>query len=280
MEYVTLNNGVKMPKIGFGVFQMTDMDEATEVIKNAISVGYRSLDTATIYGNEEAIGRAVKESGIPREDFFITTKLWYKDAGYTKTKEAFQLSLDKLQMEYVDLYLIHQPYGDYYGSWKAMVELYKEGKIKALGVSNFYDDRLVDFATANEVIPSICQRETHPYNQQWTSHEWISKYGIQMEAWAPLGRASSGIFDEPVLKKIAESHEKTPAQVILRWLIQRNIITIPKSVHLERMKQNIDIFDFRLTEEEMQAIKTLEKGQPVDGLRHDDPKMIELLESY
>ena len=280
MEYVTLNNGVKMPKIGFGVFQMTNLGEATEVIKNAISVGYRSLDTASIYGNEEAVGRAVKESGIPRDDFFITTKLWYKDAGYEKTKVAFQLSLDKLQMDYVDLYLIHQPYGDYYGSWKAMVELYKEGKIKALGVSNFYDDRLVDFAIANDVIPAICQRETHPYNQQWTSQDWISKFKIQMEAWSPLGRASSGIFDEPVLKKIAETHEKTPAQVILRWLIQRNIITIPKSVNVERMKQNMDIFDFRLTEEEMKEIRTLEKGQPVDGLRHDDPKMIELLESF
>lgn len=280
MEFVTLNNGIEMPKLGFGVFQMTDMDEATEVIKNAISVGYRSIDTAAIYGNEEAVGRAVKESGIDRKEFFITTKLWYKDAGYEKTKAAFQISLDKLQMDYVDLYLVHQPYGDYYGSWKAMVELYKEGKIRALGVSNFFDDRLVDFVVSNDVIPAICQRETHPYNQQWVSQEWAKKYNVQLEAWAPLGRASSGIFDEEILKNIATAHEKTVAQVMLRWLLQRDIITIPKSSHIERMKENLDVFDFNLSEQEMEEIKKLDRGQNVDGLRHDDPKMIELLESF
>lgn len=280
MEFVTLNNGVEMPKLGFGVFQMTDIDEAAQVIKNAISVGYRSIDTAAIYGNEEAVGRAVKESGIDRKEFFITTKLWYKDAGYEKTKAAFQTSLDKLQMDYVDLYLVHQPYGDYYGSWRAMVELYKEGKIRALGVSNFFDDRLVDFVVSNDVIPAICQRETHAFNQQWVSQEWMKKYNVQLEAWAPLGRASSGIFDEEILKNIAAAHKKTVAQVMLRWLLQRDIITIPKSSHVERMKENLDVFDFELSGQEMEEIKKLDKGQNVDGLRHDDPKMIELLESF
>ena len=280
MEFVTLNNGIKMPKLGFGVFQMADIEEATKVIKNAIRVGYRLIDTAAIYGNEEAVGNAIMESGIARDEFFITTKLWYKDAGYEKTKVAFQASLDKLQTQYVDLYLIHQPYGDYYGSWKAMVEIYKEGKIKALGVSNFYDDRLVDFAVSNEVIPAICQRETHPYNQQWISQEWAKKYNVQFEAWAPLGRASSGIFDEKILKGIASAHKKTSVQVMLRWLIQRNIIAIPKSSHIERMKENFDIFDFSLSNQEMDEIKKLDKGKEVDGLRHDDPKMIELLQSF
>lgn len=280
MEYITLNNEIKMPKIGFGVFQMTNLAEATEVIKDAISVGYRLIDTAAIYGNEEAVGKAIKESGISRNEFFITTKLWYKDAGYEKTKVAFQASLDKLQMDYVDLYLIHQPYGDYYGSWRAMVELYKEGKIRALGVSNFYDDRIIDFAMSNDVIPAICQRETHPYNQQWVSQDWLKKYNIQLEAWSPLGRASSGMLDEEILQNIAAKYEKTPAQVILRWLMQRDIVAIPKSNHIERMKENMEIFDFYLTDAEMEEIKTLDKNQNVDGLRHDDPKMIELLESF
>lgn len=280
MEFVTLNNGVKMPKLGFGVFQMTDIFEATKVIRDAISVGYRLIDTAAIYGNEEAVGKAVKESDIPRDEFFITTKLWYKDAGYEKTKAAFQSSLDKLQIEYVDLYLIHQPYGDYYGSWRAMAELYREGKIKALGVSNFYDDRLVDFCISNDVIPAVCQRETHPYNQQWLSQKWMEKYNVQLEAWAPLGRAGSGIFDEEILRDIAAAHDKTPAQVMLRWLMQRDIIAIPKSSHIERMRENMAIFDFSLTNEEMECMKQLDKLQGVDGLRHDDPRMIELLQSF
>lgn len=280
MEFVTLNNGVKMPKLGFGVFQMTDILEATKVIRDAISVGYRLIDTAAIYGNEEAVGKAVKESDIPRDEFFITTKLWYKDAGYEKTKSAFQTSLDKLQMEYVDLYLIHQPYGDYYGSWRAMAELYREGKIKALGVSNFYDDRLVDFCISNDVIPAVCQRETHPYNQQWLSQRWMEKYNVQLEAWAPLGRASSGIFDEEILRDIAPAHDKTPAQIMLRWLMQRDIIAIPKSSHIERMRENMAIFDFSLTNEEMECMKQLDKLQGVDGLRHGDPRMIELLQSF
>lgn len=280
METITLNNGIEMPKLGFGVFQMTDIAEATDVIRNAISVGYRSIDTAAIYGNEEAVGKAVNESGIARDEFFITTKLWYKDAGYEKTKAAFQTSLDKLQMEYVDLYLIHQPYGDYYGSWRAMVELYQQGKIRALGVSNFYDDRIIDFAISNEVIPAICQRETHPYNQQWDSQEWLKKYNIQLEAWAPLGRAGNGIFEEEILKAIAATHGKTPAQVMLRWLMQRDMIAIPKSSHVERMRENLDIFDFSLTDDEMEQIKQLDKQQGVDGIRHDDPKMIELLQSF
>ena len=242
MKYVTLNNGVKMPILGFGVFQIPDEKECEKCVADAIEVGYRSIDTAQSYGNEVAVGNAIKKSGVPREELFITTKVWISNAGYEKAKKSILTSLEKMQLEYIDLMLIHQPFGDYYGTWRAMEELYKEGKLKAIGVSNFYPDRLVDLIKFNEIVPAVNQVETHPFNQQVDAQENMKKYGVQIESWGPFAEGKEGIFENELLKSIGKKYNKSIAQVILKWLIQRDIVAIPKSVKIERMVENINIF--------------------------------------
>lgn len=260
MDYVTLNNGIKMPQLGFGVFQIPDLIESEKIVSEALTAGYRLIDTAATYLNEEAVGRAIAKSAVPREEIFVTTKLWRSDAGYEKTKKAFQLSLDKLGLEYLDLYLIHVPFNDYYGSWRAMEELYKAGKIRAIGVSNFSEDRLVDLMMNNEIKPAVNQIEIHPLRQQQRALEVMAEYGVQAEAWAPFAEGNGDIFQNDTLKAIAAKHEKSPAQVMLRWQLQRGTVVIPKSANVERMQQNIAVFDFELSPAEMEDIKLLETG--------------------
>lgn len=260
MEYVTLNNGVKMPQMGFGVFQVTDAAECEQAVANALEVGYRMIDTASAYANEEAVGAAISKSGIRREELFITTKLWIQDAGYETTKQAFQTSLNKLCLDYVDLYLIHQPFGDYYGSWRAMEELYRDGKIRAIGVCNFYPDRLTDLCLNAQVIPAVDQVELHPFFQQTAAIDNMKMYGVQPEAWRPLAQGAGGIFRNPELETIADKYGKTVAQVVLRWNIQRGVAVIPKSTHKERMAENIDVWNFTLSAEDMEVINKLDRG--------------------
>ena len=276
MKYVTLNNGVKMPILGFGVFQIDDMKECEEAVYNALKAGYRLIDTAAAYGNEEAVGRAIKRSGIPREEIFVTTKLWVSDANYEKAKLAFETSLKKLDLEYIDLYLIHQPFNDVYGAWRAMTELYKEGKIKAIGVSNFYPDRLVDFIMNNEVVPAVNQVETHPFNQQVKANEIMKKYGVQIESWGPFAEGKNGIFTNEILSEIGKKYNKSVAQVILRWLIQRDVVVIPKSVRKERIEENFNVFDFELNSEDMGKISELDKKESL-FLNHDDVEIVKWL---
>ena len=276
MKYVTLNNGIKMPILGFGVFQIDDMKECEEAVYNVLKAGYRLIDTAAAYGNEEAVGRAIKRSGIPREEIFVTTKLWVSDANYEKTKLAFETSLKKLDLEYIDLYLIHQPFNDVYGAWRAMTELYKEGKIKAIGVSNFYPDRLVDFIMNNEVVPAVNQVETHPFNQQVKANEIMKEYGVQIESWGPFAEGKNGIFTNEILSEIGKKYNKSVAQVILRWLIQRNIVVIPKSVRKERIEENFNVFDFELNGEDMEKISELDKKESL-FLNHDDVEIVKWL---
>ena len=276
MKYVTLNNGVKMPILGFGVFQIDDMKECEEAVYNALKAGYRLIDTAAAYGNEEAVGRAIKRSGIPREEIFVTTKLWVNDANYEKAKLAFETSLKKLDLEYIDLYLIHQPFNDVYGAWRAMTELYKEGKIKAIGVSNFYPDRLVDFIMNNEVVPAVNQVETHPFNQQVKANEIMKKYGVQIESWGPFAEGKNGIFANEILSEIGKKYNKSVAQVILRWLIQRDVVVIPKSVRKERIEENFNVFDFELNSEDMEKISELDKKESL-FLNHDDVEIVKWL---
>ncbi len=276
MKYVTLNNGVKMPILGFGVFQIDDMKECEEAVYNALKAGYRLIDTAAAYGNEEAVGRAIKRSGIPREEIFVTTKLWVSDANYEKAKLAFETSLKKLDLEYIDLYLIHQPFNDVYGAWRAMTELYKEGKIKAIGVSNFYPDRLVDFIMNNEVVPAVNQVETHPFNQQVKANEIMKKYGVQIESWGPFAEGKNGIFANEILSEIGKKYNKSVAQVILRWLIQRDVVVIPKSVRKERIEENFNVFDFELNSEDMEKISELDKKESL-FLNHDDVEIVKWL---
>ena len=259
---ITLNNGVEMPQEGFGVFQVTDLDACKQAVKDALDCGYRLLDTASSYENEEAVGEAIKESGIPREEIFLTTKAYMQEMGYEKTKEAFERSCKKLGTDYLDLYLIHMPFADYYGSWRAMSELYKEGRIRAIGVCNFLPDRIVDLCFNTDIVPAINQIELHPFYQREDELALMKEYGIQPEAWAPFAEGMNGMFTNPVLTSIAEAHHKTTAQVILRWNIQRGIIIIPKSVHKKRMEQNLDIWDFELTAEEMNAIRALDLARP------------------
>lgn len=266
MEFVTLNNGVKMPVLGFGVYLVDDLAECEASVLHAIQAGYRLIDTSSAYFNEEAVGRAIKKSGVLREDLFITTKLWIQDAGYENAKKGFEESLRKLQLDYLDLYLIHQPCGDYYGSWRAMEELYKEGKIRAIGVSNFYSDRLVDLILNNNVVPAVNQVEFHPYFQQKKAEEIMREYGVQMEAWSPLGHGGDVLSDE-VIVHIGEKYGKTAAQVILRWDVQRGIVTIPKSVHNDRIDANFDVFDFSLTDEEMKQMDALDCNRFIADLR-------------
>ena len=276
MKYVTLNNGVKMPILGFGVFQIDDMKECEEAVYNALKAGYRLIDTAAAYGNEEAVGRAIKRSGIPREEIFVTTKLWVSDANYEKAKLAFETSLKKLDLEYIDLYLIHQPFNDVYGAWRAMTELYKEGKIKAIGVSNFYPDRLVDFILNNEIVPAVNQVETHPFNQQVKANEIMKEYGVQIESWGPFAEGKNGIFTNEILSEIGKKYNKSVAQVILRWLIQRDIVVIPKSVRKERIEENFNVFDFELNSEDMEKIFELDKKESL-CLNHDDVEIVKWL---
>ncbi len=260
MEFVTLNNGVKMPLEGFGVFQVPEADICEQAVSDALSVGYRLIDTAAAYFNEEAVGAAIKKSGIPREELFITTKLWIQDAGYENAKKAFQLSLDKLGLDYLDLYLIHQPLSDYYGSWRAMEELYEAGKIRAIGVCNFYPDRLADLCENAKIKPAVNQVELHPFFAQTDALSTMKNYGVQPEAWGPLAEGKHGIFTNEVLSGIAEKYNKTVAQVVLRWNTLRNVVIIPKSTHKERMEENLDIWDFTLSDEDMAAINTLDIG--------------------
>lgn len=265
-----------MPILGFGVFQIEDLAECERSVRDAIGVGYRLIDTAASYGNEEAVGNAIRESGVPRNELFVTTKLWIADTGYEKTKRAFDRSMKRLKLDYLDLYLIHQPYGDVFGSWRAMEELYREGRIKAIGVSNFHPDRVMDFVVHNEVVPAVDQIETHPFHQQVQTQKFLTENDIQIESWGPFAEGKNNIFRNEVLVSIAEKHGKTVAQVILRWLTQRNIVVIPKSVRKDRMAENFDIFNFELTQEDMDAIRQLDVGTSL-FFDHRDPAMVKFL---
>ncbi len=273
MQYVTLSNGVKMPKLGYGVYQV-DKEECERCVLDALKVGYRHIDTAQSYFNEEEVGNAIAKSGVPREQIFLTTKVWVEHYGYDETRKSVLESMRKLKTNYIDLVLLHQPFSDYYGAWRALEDLYAEGVIKAIGVSNFYPDRLVDICSFARIKPMVNQVETHPHNQQIEAHEWMKKYGVQHEAWAPFGEGRGGMFEEPLLVEIGKKYGKTAAQVILRWDMQRNVVAIPKSTHIERMEQNFDIFDFELSEEDMAKIATLDKKQS-SFFSHYDPKMVE-----
>jgi 2,5-diketo-D-gluconate reductase A len=273
---VTLNNGVAMPLLGFGVFQVTDLSECERSVLDAIETGYRLLDTAASYGNEAAVGNAIRKSGVARDELFITTKLWVQDASYDGAKQAFERSLDKLQLEYLDLYLIHQPYGDVYGAWRAMQELYQAGRIKAIGVSNFYPDRVMDFIVHNEIAPAVNQIETHPFHQQIETQKFLQENNVQIESWGPFAEGKNNIFHNDVLRSIAEKHGKSVAQVILRWLTQRGVVAIPKSVRKERMAENFNVFDFELRADDMNAIATLDSKQSA-FFDHRDPAMVKWL---
>lgn len=277
MKNITLNNGIEMPILGFGVYQVAPA-ETENVVVEAIKAGYRSIDTAAAYRNEEAVGRAVKRSGIAREELFITTKLWVADAGYEKAKKAFEVSLRKLQMDYVDLYLIHQPFGDVHGAWRAMEELNKEGKIRAIGVSNFPPDRLMDIITFNEITPAVNQVETHVFHQQTENQKFMEDNGVHIMSWGPLAEGRNNMFSNQLLVSLAKKYNKSVAQVVLRWLIQRGVIVIPKSVRRERMDENIDVFGFELSAEDMQQIKTLDKGTSL-FFDHRDPAVVKWLGS-
>jgi 2,5-diketo-D-gluconate reductase A len=270
---VTLNNGVPMPVLGFGVFQVP-AEQTEQVVTEALAAGYRHLDTAAIYGNEEGVGRAIQASGIAREDLFVTTKLWVHDGGEEGTRRAFDFSLKLLGLDYLDLYLIHQPYGDYYGSWRAMQDLHRQGLIRAIGVSNFHPDRLVDLIGHNEIVPAVNQIETHPFFQRADFQKLMTGKGVQIESWGPLAEGRHDIFTNPVLTAIGSEHGRSVAQVTLRWLIQRGVVVIPKSVHAERMAENLDIFDFRLTDEQMDRIAALDDGVSV-AFDHRDPVAVD-----
>jgi diketogulonate reductase-like aldo/keto reductase len=273
---VTLNNGVEMPILGFGVFQVPDPAECERSVRDAIDVGYRLLDTAASYGNEEAVGAAIKNHGIDRSELFVTTKLWVQDASYEGAKAAFERSINKLGLDYLDLYLIHQPYGDVYGAWRAMEELHKAGRIRAIGLSNFYPDRLVDFVLHNEVKPAVNQIEIHPFHQQTDAVKILEEYGVQPEAWGPFAEGKNGLFTNEVLQPIADKHGKSIAQVVLRWLTDRGIVAIPKSVRKERMAQNFDIFDFDLDTGDLDAIAKLDQNAS-SFFDHRDPAMVKWL---
>ena len=273
---VILNNGVQMPILGFGVFQVADPAECERSVRDAIDVGYRLLDTAASYGNEEAVGAAIKAHGIDRSELFVTTKLWVEDASYEGAKAAFERSINKLQLDYLDLWLIHQPYGDVYGAWRAMEELHRAGRIRAIGVSNFYPDRLVDFVLHNEISPAVNQIEIHPFHQQDDAQKILEEYKIQPEAWGPFAEGKNGLFSNNVLQSIAAKHGKSIAQVVLRWLNQRGIVAIPKSVRKERMAENFAIFDFQLDGDDIAAIATLDQ-KTSSFFDHRDPAMVKWL---
>lgn len=273
MEYVSLANGVKMPILGYGVYQI-GREDCERCVLDALDTGYRSIDTAQCYYNEEQVGSALHKSSIPREEIFLTTKIWIGKYGYEETKRSVFESLEKLQTNYLDLCLLHQPYADYYSAYRALEELYREGVIRAIGVSNFYPDRLVDISSFSSIPPMVNQVETHPYHQQKIAKEWMEKYHVQMEAWAPFGEGREGVFEDPVLAEIGQKYSKTIAQVILRWHIQRGIVVIPKSTHKERMEENFNIFDFKLDSQDMETIATLDKNRSA-FFSHQDPAMVE-----
>ena len=276
MEYTILNNGVKMPMEGFGVFQVRDTAVCRQAVRDAIDVGYRLIDTAASYGNEEAVGAAIRDCGVARENLFITTKLWVADSSYDGAKRAFEDSCRKLGLEYLDLYLLHQPMGDYYGAWRALEELYKEGRIRAIGVCNFYPHVLADFCETVEIVPAVNQVELHPFFQQPKALELMKEYEVQPEAWGPFAEGKHGIFSHPVLTEIGAKYGKSAAQVALRWNVQRGVAVIPKSTHRARMEQNLDIWDFRLTDEDMAAIAALDIGHS-EIVNHFDPNFVRAL---
>lgn len=276
MDIVKLNNGVEMPILGFGVFQIADQAECQRSVEEAIEVGYRLIDTAASYGNEEAVGRAVKASGVARENLFITTKLWIQSNGYEGAKKALETSLYKLQLDYLDLYLIHQPYGDVYGEWRAMQDLYKAGKIRAIGVSNFHPDRLMDLMVHHEIVPAVNQVETHPFQQQVENQQFMVENGVQIESWGPFAEGKNDLFHNELLASIGKKYGKTIAQVVLRWLTQRGVVAIPKSVRKERMEENFNSLDFELSAEEMEVIKTLDTKSSA-FFDHRDPAMVKWL---
>lgn len=276
MHTVKLNNGIEMPILGFGVYQVTDAKECERSVLDAIQTGYRSIDTAAAYMNEEAVGKAIKQSGVQREELFITTKLWVQDTGYENTKEAFEKSLKRLQLDYLDLYLIHQPFGDIHGSWRAMEELYKEGKTKAIGISNFQPDRVMDLIIFNEVSPAVNQIETHPFHQQIDTQKFLNENKVQIESWGPFAEGRNNIFQNELLFSIAKQYNKSIAQVVLRWMIQRNVIVIPKSVRKERIKENFNVFDFELSNEDMNVIASLDKKSS-SFFDHRDPEVVKRL---
>ena len=273
MYYVTLSNGVKMPQLGYGVYQVSK-EECERCVADALKVGYRHIDTAQSYFNEEEVGNAIARSGIAREEIFITTKVWVEHYGYEQTRASVLESLRKLQTNYIDLVLLHQPFSDVYGAWRALEDMYAEGIIRAIGVSNFYPDRLVDICSFARIKPMVNQVETHPFNQQVEAQKWMEKYGVQIEAWAPFGEGRGGMFTNPTIVSIGEKYGKSAAQVILRWELQRGIVVIPKSVHIERMEQNIDVFDFELSDEDMNTMSSLDLKQS-SFFSHNDPNMVE-----
>lgn len=276
MKYVKLNNGLEMPILGFGVYQIQDYNECKKAVLNAIETGYRLIDTAASYKNEKAVGDAIKESGINRKELFITTKLWIQKNGYEDTKKAFNNSLEKLQLDYLDLYLIHQPFGDYYREWRCMEELYKNGKIKAIGVCNFFADRLVDLIMHNEIVPAVNQVEVNPFYQKNDYQTIMNEYNVQMQSWAPFAEGRNNMFTNEVLLSIAKKYNKSIAQVILNWLVKRNIVVIPKTVRKERMEENFNIFDFELDESDIKLISSIDKNES-SFFSHQDYKMVKLL---
>ncbi len=276
MQKVKLNNGVEMPILGFGVFQIPELSECEKSVSDALEVGYRLIDTAASYFNEEAVGNALKNSGIPREELFITSKLWIQSNGYESTKKAFDTSLKKLQLDYLDLYLIHQPFGDVFGEWRAMEELYKEGKIRAIGVSNFHPDRLMDLMVHHEIVPAVNQVETHPFNQQIANQQFMIENNVQIQSWGPFAEGKKNLFQNELLSSIGTKYDKSIAQVVLRWLIQRGVIAIPKSIRKERMVENFHIFDFELSLADMNAIQSIDTKIST-FFDHRDPEIVRWL---
>lgn len=276
MQTVKLNNRVEMPILGYGVFQISDPKECEQSVYDAIQTGYRLIDTAASYSNEEAVGRAIQRSGVAREDLFITTKLWISDAGYDSARLAFERSMQRLQLKYLDLYLIHQPYGDVHGAWRAMEELYRAGHVRAIGISNFYPDRVMDMIVHHSVVPAVNQIETHPYHQQIETQKFLQDNGIQIESWGPFAEGRNNIFQNELLLSLAEKYQKTVAQIILGWLTQRGVVAIPKSVRKERMLENFDIFDFTLDPQDMVAIATLDT-RTSSFFDHRDPNIVKML---
>ena len=276
MQNVKLNNGVEMPILGFGVYQIPDYDECKRAVLDALETGYRLIDTASAYQNEKAVGDAIKESGINRKELFITTKLWITEYGYEKAKKGFEESMEKLQLDYLDLYLLHQPFNDYYGSWRALEELYENKKIRAIGVCNFYPDRLMDLAEHNKIKPAVNQIETHPFFQRESDNEIMKNYGTQIESWGPFAEGRGDMFTNPILSEIGKKYNKSVAQVILRWLIQRNVVVIPKSVHKERIIENFNIFDFELSADDMNKIKSMDTDKSL-FFSHRDVETLKFL---
>ena len=279
MHTVTLSNGVQMPIIGIGLWQVSDATEAENAVYEALKAGYRLIDTAAGYLNEEAVGRAIKRSSVPREEIFVTTKIWVQDAGCESAKRAFEKSLKKLQLDYIDLYLIHQPFGDYYGTWRAMEELYREGKIRAIGVSNFLPDRLMDLIVHNDIVPAINQIETHPFCQQTETNAFLKSLGVQHQSWAPFAEGRNNLFGNEVLASIGAKYNKSIAQVVLRWLVQRGIVVIPKSVRRERIIENFNIFDFELSGDDMERIAALDTGKTL-FLSYHDPEVAKMMGTW